>query len=200
MEKVDIAIAVLGVVALVSTGLGIGLYEDGNVSYTVTTSNDQAISIPAENVPTGGLTWEEDVPMNGYDATGTITIDWSGTTAPDQSFAAGSTVDVVVTVTAPDGSVQELPPQSFAYTDKSGTIDFNVDSWLEVPSNFDGDAQDLAEREVTWNSPLFIDIVIQGPQGPIPGQPQDDPVYTAAFDGNWQTYSISQDTPDLETV
>jgi hypothetical protein len=197
MQKVDIAIASLGAFALIVTGLGIGLYDDGNAEFVVTTSDLQTFSQPVVNVPAGGIAWDLEVPDNGYDAQGTIIIDWSGTTAPAGTFSGN--VDVSVTVTGPNGVVEDLDVGSFPYADLSGTIDFNVASWLDVPANFAGTQGDADALTHTWNSPLRVEILIQGPMGAIPGA-QDDPAYTAAFDGNWRTYAVTAATPVLENI
>lgn len=194
MQKVDIAIAALGAVALLATGLGIAFYEEinGLEEYTVNVSEQQTFE-DSGDVPAGGLEWTFDAPENTFHAGGELTIAWTATNP-----ALSGDVDVTVTVTGPDGTVDELT-ETFDFADNEGVVSLDLSAWAEVPETFAGTQDDVEERTINWDDPLTIEISITGPQGPLP-IPQDDPTYTADLAGYWHTYTMSREIPDVENI
>ncbi len=196
MQKVDIAIGVLGAVALLATGLGIAFYDDINgLEHYHVDMVETPLAQDAETVPAGGLTWPYAVPDNAYHLAGDIKVAWTA----DNPGLSGN-VDVTVVITPPAGDATTLT-ETFAFADNEGTIAIAMPKWAEPPTEFTGGADDVDATTMTWDKALTIQITITGPTGPLPGVSQDDPTYTAALDGAvWHGFAVVPETPEVETA
>lgn len=196
MQKVDIALGVLGAVALLATGLGIAFYDDINgLEHYHVDMVETPLNQDAETVPSGGLTWMYDVPDNAYHLAGGIALSWSA----DNPTLSGD-VDVTVVITPPVGDATTLT-QTFDFGDNEGTVVIDMAKWAEPPAEFTGGADDVEDTRITWDEQLTIEITISGPQGQLPGVEQDDASYTAELDGaKWHGFAVVPATPEVETA
>ncbi len=193
MEKVDLVIAGLGVIALVATVVGVVTYEDGAHDYSIiatTEAFDAGQVTASQGTP---VSVEVDVANNATHATVVVEASYSG-----QSVAGGS-VTANVRVVGPDGT-ENTTTQSFTIAPAAtggslGTIELDSTMWTTVPEGFRGSDDDAAALTTMWETPMLVEVTFEGPSGPL-----DNISYTAAISGDFHTYAATIDLPDVETA
>ncbi len=194
MEKVDIAIGVVGLVALLVTGLGVALYDDGQTAYSVVMTETDLGTMGPEAAAAAGTDFTFDAPNNTVGATFTVDVAASGQLVNPQGQ-----VTVTIVLEGPDGSSTELVD---TFTFSAGGASFTITNeapWAETPADFEGDADDVESMQVHWDEPITVSVYVDGPgASPLP-LPSDD-TYTATVSGTAHTYTIIVDTPDVGTA
>lgn len=193
MEKVDLIIAGVGVVAILATVLGVALYDDGLTAYEVRDgTSDLGTDGPAP-VDASGTDFEFMLPNNTLGASFDVTVTVGGQ-------SPGGAVAVTVVINEPDGTSTTFR-DSFNYAD--GTATFTVASegaWGEKPEDFRGDDAAVESRTITWDGPAIVEVFVDGPcAGPLP-LPTCFDTYEAQVTGTAMTYVITPETPDPETA
>lgn len=198
MEKVDIIIGVVGIVALIATGLGVAFYDDINAI------EDWQIQETEHEVTAGPESAEDGLerqftfttPQNATGASFEVTV-----TAESQNPAQQGDVTVQLTLTGPDGS-EVTETFSFPFSDGSATFTIEALDWAETPDDFSGNEDDLATYTTEWDEDIVLDVVVDGPGTtdplPLPGVP--GPTYTAEVAGTIHAYQAVLDLPDSEVA
>ncbi len=193
MEKVDIAIAVVGAVALLATGLGVAFYDDinGLTEYTI-----ESQVVDASGSGSGSsATIELDVPDNMYHLMGDITVAFS---SPNP--AASCTINVDITVTAPTGESVAFEG-SGGIGDGSVTVPVESVKFGDAPEDFSGDADDKEANTLSWDEPVTIVVNSQDTGCGAPVLGVGGVTYgNVDFAGEWHGYSIEGEDPEPEAA
>lgn len=189
MQKVDIAIAVVGALALLTTGLGIAFYDDlaGQDDYVIVTgltAYDQQ-GDPVSSTPT---VFTFDAPNNTYGSTFDIGVSIGG---PGQQAFQG-TATVTATIESFNGMVSEDCVGTG--TGASGNVALTCahDGWVEIPE--DGT---YSEPTSQAGGPVKVTITVTY-SGAAPVL--ENPTFTATVSGSAMTYAFTQETADPEAI
>lgn len=193
MQRVDILIGIVGVVALLATGLGIALYDDGETNYVVRDADAGLGSQGPVAADTSGTAFSFDLPDNAFQATFEVTVT-AGGQAP-----TGGAVSVTIVVDEPDGSSTQNT-FSFDYSAGSGSGSVTTEGdWIERPQDFRGDQSDVDGHRTSWPEGITVTVYVDGPcAGPLP-LPVCLDTYEATVSGTAATYEIAPEIPDVET-
>lgn len=191
MEKVDIVIGVVGVLALVATGLGVALYDDAATSYIAQETDMDLGSQGPEAADASGTFFEFDTPDNAFGATFEVTVTASGIANPQAS------VSVTLVIVGPENSTTETI-ETFAFGDGSATFTLTSEAaWMDMPEPFRGQDADVEAHTMTWSQPIELQVYVDGPgASPIPIGGNDS--YTAEVTGTAHTYEIVPELPEVE--
>lgn len=198
MEKVDIVIGVVGIVALIATGLGVAFYDDINAleDWNIQDTEHSVTAGPEEAEDGLEREFSFTTPDNATGASFEVTI-----TAESQNPAQQGDVTVRLTLTGPDGSQVE-ETYSFPFEDGSATFPIESLGWAEVPDGFSGNEDDLDSRSTSWDDDIVLEVIVDGPGTtdpvPLPGAPA--PTYTAEVSGTIDAYQAVRDRPESEVV
>ncbi len=170
MQKVDVAIVLVGAAALVATLLGVLTYDDGQHDYVFTTTTtgldgQGPSALPVNGVP--ALFEWTGLPTNATEANATVEITWAGTAL------TGGTYQAAATFYTPAGAQVGSQPTSFTILPgpAEGSVSIDIAAmWGQVPAPFRGSSEDLAEFALNWTLPLKLDVALEGPGSPLAGQ------------------------------
>ncbi len=196
MQKVDLVIVALGVVALAVTAIGVATYEDGDSNYVFVESQvdyDGGSFTATMDTPVTALV---STPANATSAHATVTLGYTG-----QVFSGGSAT-ATITITGPDGTSETLT-EAFTVPQggnggELGTLEIHSTMWGEVPAGFSGMPEDRADYALNWDDDLEIILVVEAPAGPLANL--ENLSYTAEVTGWFATYHAVVDLPDVETA
>jgi hypothetical protein len=193
MERVDILIGIVGVLALLATGLGIALYDDGETAYVVRDATADLGSQGPATADTQGTEFAFELPDNALGATFEVTVT-AGGQAP-----TGGAVSVTLVVDEPDGTTSQNT-FSFDYAQGSGTGTVTTEgAWTERPEDFRGDEADVEARTKAWPEGVVVTVFVDGPcAGPLP-LPVCFDTYEATVAGMADVYQITFAVPDVES-
>lgn len=198
MEKVDIVIGVVGIVALVATGLGVAFYDDINGIEewhirTYETDLESQSQTGVGDMEEVDFLW--DTPRN---ATGAV-LDVTVTVQPGTPLDSGS-VTVTLRLQGPGDVDLVSAVDSFDIADGSATFSITGMDWTETPEDFEGNDADKEDRIRDWDEPFTLAVIVDGPDAltPLPGFP------AATFDvevsGTATVYEAVPDIPDIEVI
>lgn len=197
MEKVDILIGVVGLVALIATGLGVALYDDGAHDYVIG-SDTLAVTAGPEPVDAAGFSFEFVAPDNAYGADLSVRIVASGQANPTD------TVTVTINILPPEGSDAQPTTgmESFSFADVQAGVDIAVmaDDWVELPKAFRGDDAEVDAKTTMWGGPYTVEVFVDAPGTNPLSLVQLGDSYTAEVSGDTLLYTIAPDRPETETA
>ncbi|MGB0652458.1 MAG: hypothetical protein ACPGQL_04595 [Thermoplasmatota archaeon] len=192
MQKVDIAIAVVGVVAVVATLVGIATYEDGANHYTFPETT-VALAEQTGDVGASPVAFQWEVPANAIGASFTVVVDGTG-----QAIAGGSgTINVLLT--GPDGST-ETATGAISFGPGAGSAQATItieNTWGMAPEELDGTQADADAKSISWDMPIIVEVSAEAPSGPLAG---NGFAFTATLSGEATAFEAVQDTPDAESA
>ncbi len=197
MQKVDVAIVLVGAAALVATLLGVLTYDDGEHDYSfATTTTDLAPTDPADLAVNGAaVTFEWDaLPANATSATVTIEVAWSGNVLPGGDYTATAVVHGRngTEVTSSPLVLSVSPGPNGA---GNGSVSVDI-SWADVPEDIHGTADDAAARAVNLTGPLSVTVSLEGPNNLLPGQL----AFTTKATANVTSFTAVQQLPDAQAA
>ncbi len=196
MQKVDVAIVLVGAAALVATLLGVLTYDDGQHDFSFNTSTTELSAMDARNVVANGepvvFEWTG-LPDNSTAANGTVTIAYSGTAL------VGGEFKVAVTLTGPNNSTFTTEPVTITISPgpADGSRDIPVSlAWAEVPESFRGTHDEADGYAMEILKPLTISVGIEGDAGPLVG----DITFSASASASVTTYHVVEALPDPQAA
>lgn len=191
MQKVDIAIVVIGAVALLTTGLGIAFYDDvaGQDDYTVMQMTE---AYAGQNGAVGSTptVFTFDAPNNTYGSEFDITV-----TFTNQNPVITGTVTVSGAIEGLDGSSTTCEGNA-ALSAGSVTLTCAAEGWIDAPEA--GKYTDEEAEATSPGGPVHLTLTVTGPGSPLPLGPQ--PSYSAAIEGNALVYHLAKESADPEAI
>lgn len=163
MQKVDLVIAGVGVLAVLATTLGVVFYDEavGEETVSFVEVTDEGAFSESPTMASGQQEFTFALPDNATGATFTVDVDWTG-----QAVNPTSSGSVEVVLIGPDGN--QSAPQSAAITATRGAASGGIASpvevtlrWADVPE--ERQATDGVDETLTWDQPVTVRITITDP-------------------------------------
>lgn len=192
MQKVDIAIAVIGAVALLTTGLGIAFYDEfsGQDDYTVALS-ETAYAEQGGAVGTTPTTFTFEAPNNTYGSSFEIVVAFT-----NQNPAITGTVTVTATLQGLKADQSVECNGSAQLSAGSLTLTCEDEGWVELPE--DGKYSEEDAEATTPGGDVTLTVTVSGPGSPLPIGP--NPTYAATINGDALTYALAKENADPEAI
>jgi hypothetical protein len=191
MQKVDIAIVVIGALALLTTGLGIAFYDDvaGQDDYTVMQMTESYAG-QDEAVGSTPTVFTFDAPNNTYGSEFDVTV-----TFTNQNPGVTGPVTVTGSLEGLDGSTTPCDGNA-PLADGSVTFTCKSEGWIDMPES--GKYTDEEAEATAPGGQVKLTITVTGPGTPLALGPQ--PTYDAAIEGNALVYHLVRETSDPEAI
>ncbi len=194
MQKVDLVIGGVGVIALIATTLGVVFYDDatGAEDIQLETVTQSDFFTHDFGAMAAGSTDENafDLPANATGASFEVTFDFAGQTG------SGGTVNFAVHLMDPTGNMSQEATGSMTLgqgaTSGSTTVDVPLYTWATQPEE---------PTTLDWSQPLTLVVTISAPQGEqFPGVGPLGGVVNYTFNvsatGDLQLFQEAVSTPD----
>lgn len=196
MQKVDLAIIGLGVVALAATVLGVVFFDElqGDDDIAFPEASSDLPTRGPEALASGAVAFEWDAPDNATGAELEVTV----RLADGSIVVTGGEATVRVVLHGPDGSTAAYVNETWsigpgAQPGEQTTVTINS-TWLRPPASVKGDF-DMVDETRTWSEPIHLEVRVEAPSATA--LPVEQYNFDAEATGSVDTYraQIQRDEP-----